>query len=449
MNSDECSCSICEEAFDAGARMPRVLPCGHTYCHECLRQLSAKNFICPEDRSPIRVKSPDDLPKNFALLKLLQTVDSPPRSCRQHNRPFEFVCLPDRRRLCRLCIPFHSGHDVRNEKQSEQEMHSALDILQRTVGEVSQLLDKGSTERQISKLKESLALKRFEVKAKLKDEFEVLRRKLNELEEEASYKTSQTLEQLDIDLAAADELQSSITEISTSWLERSKKAVTSFSACQDDFYAEAEEFENSCFKNLIDLGKQLLDELERLNSTELALLDRRIHDLQFSSENIAAKQQGILQDFHIPEVEPVREVRRASLYAFNDSVYKESMRTLAFKTSQKVDFSGAGSLEDRGVEIAVHLEMHPTLRSLKLVRNKLSKKSMVAIFQALHTNTVLATLNISQNVVTPEALDALLDLLRSNSTLKEVSLQGNCRIPHEYKSKLSRFNTAKRRVNFN
>jgi len=449
MNSEDFSCSICEEAYDAAARLPRVLPCGHTYCHDCLKLLSAKNFICPEDRSPIRVKSPDDLPKNFALLKLLQTPESPQKSCRRHDRALEYICLADRQRLCRLCVPFHSGHDVKNEKETLQEIRSSMDLLHQTLEAVTELLQSGKGERQISKLKEALAMKRFEVKAKLKDEFEEMRRRIAELEEEEAYKLSQAIEQLDTDIVAADELQASMSEISNSWIERSKTAISSFSSCQQDIFAEATAFESGCIKNLLGLGKQLHDELDRLNSTELVMLDRRVQDLGWSRAHFVDKKEEIFQPFNpVPDKIPI-EPKRSPSSDFNDSIFKEAMSALAFKTSERVDFSGAGCIGDRGVEIASHLAGHPTLRSLNLVRNKLTKKSLVSIFQALESNSVLVNLNISQNVLSHEALHALLELLRANSTLKEVSLRGNCRIPYEYKAKLGQFNTGQRRVNFN
>lgn len=41
-------CSICEQKFSAGERRPKVLPCGHSYCLPCVRQLPNKE--CPVDK---------------------------------------------------------------------------------------------------------------------------------------------------------------------------------------------------------------------------------------------------------------------------------------------------------------------------------------------------------------------------------------------------------------
>lgn len=55
---------------------PRLLSCGHTYCHLCLVSLSEANqkesLICPEDQQTIVLPvGVDHLPKNFALLRLI------------------------------------------------------------------------------------------------------------------------------------------------------------------------------------------------------------------------------------------------------------------------------------------------------------------------------------------------------------------------------------------
>ena len=48
-------CTVCMEQFDEEDRCPRLLACGHTFCHTCLTQLlesSAKNdaLTCPKCR---------------------------------------------------------------------------------------------------------------------------------------------------------------------------------------------------------------------------------------------------------------------------------------------------------------------------------------------------------------------------------------------------------------
>ena len=61
-----------------GERVPRLLACGHSICHECLTKLSIRGqiLLCPFDREPTRVHDSGiwGLKKNFALLELLERL---------------------------------------------------------------------------------------------------------------------------------------------------------------------------------------------------------------------------------------------------------------------------------------------------------------------------------------------------------------------------------------
>lgn len=59
-------CSVCVNDLHD----PRMLPCGHTFCMECITQF--KSLLCPHCREPFQ--SAETLPKNFALLERLEGV---------------------------------------------------------------------------------------------------------------------------------------------------------------------------------------------------------------------------------------------------------------------------------------------------------------------------------------------------------------------------------------
>ena len=68
-----------EPYAEAGPHVPRILPCGHSACHDCyarmLRPIVAKGDFkeleCPECRKTTKVLrgKADNLQKNFALLR--------------------------------------------------------------------------------------------------------------------------------------------------------------------------------------------------------------------------------------------------------------------------------------------------------------------------------------------------------------------------------------------
>lgn len=81
--SNVLECRVCEEVFSIdGAKVPRLLHCGHTVCHSCLLRLrpcmSDQQFLlCPFDRQPTGVTDNGvySLKKNFALIELLDRLE--------------------------------------------------------------------------------------------------------------------------------------------------------------------------------------------------------------------------------------------------------------------------------------------------------------------------------------------------------------------------------------
>ena len=78
--SDKPECEICFDPYTStAAKTPRVLSCGHTFCHECLAKCLAplqkarggghKVLSCPQCRETTKVPrgSAEELMKNYAL----------------------------------------------------------------------------------------------------------------------------------------------------------------------------------------------------------------------------------------------------------------------------------------------------------------------------------------------------------------------------------------------
>merc|ERR1719410_1919127 len=58
-------CSVCSEQFSSPTRIPRVLPCGHSFCSICITRLTRDRTIeCPNCRLPC---SASNVRVNFAL----------------------------------------------------------------------------------------------------------------------------------------------------------------------------------------------------------------------------------------------------------------------------------------------------------------------------------------------------------------------------------------------
>ncbi|XP_078531282.1 E3 ubiquitin-protein ligase TRIM23 isoform X2 [Lissotriton helveticus] len=74
-------CGVCEDVFSLqGEKVPRLLLCGHTVCHDCLTRLPlhGRAIRCPFDRQVTELGDSGvwGLKKNFALLELLERLQN-------------------------------------------------------------------------------------------------------------------------------------------------------------------------------------------------------------------------------------------------------------------------------------------------------------------------------------------------------------------------------------
>ena len=68
-------CSICFNEFDLKERLPKALPCGHTFCVICMQDYVVthnSNRKCPLCKQGIACSNAKDIPNNFSLMVLLE-----------------------------------------------------------------------------------------------------------------------------------------------------------------------------------------------------------------------------------------------------------------------------------------------------------------------------------------------------------------------------------------
>lgn len=93
-------CRVCEDVFALqGDKVPRLLLCGHTVCHDCLTRLPVQGcqLYCPFDRQSTELGDSGvwGLKKNFALLELLerlQVLPEPLTKCENESRDDTVRC---------------------------------------------------------------------------------------------------------------------------------------------------------------------------------------------------------------------------------------------------------------------------------------------------------------------------------------------------------------------
>ena len=125
---DTTCCPVCFEHYEeTGNHIPRLLPCTHTLCHQCVGSLIRDaTLTCPQDRQKhIAGNGPLTFPQNKYILKHLkkpkisEEEDSLTaftfQQCHVHGRELSLFCKDSKcqEEICQLChINTHQGHCV-------------------------------------------------------------------------------------------------------------------------------------------------------------------------------------------------------------------------------------------------------------------------------------------------------------------------------------------------
>lgn len=113
------TCEVCSEEYDEGSHTPRLLPCLHTFCSECIVQLitqrSGNDILCPLDRNKhviVSEKGVDTFPKDNTRRDLLEFIGSDDKSkvkckeCTDNNNAI-YRCINCAAFLCTPCYHAH------------------------------------------------------------------------------------------------------------------------------------------------------------------------------------------------------------------------------------------------------------------------------------------------------------------------------------------------------
>jgi hypothetical protein len=128
-------CGICFKGYNHNDKKPMTLPCGHSFCLECIKKLVQHGVIkCPYDKRT-HSTAPENLPVNYQVLTGLPMVTNNPEAagagllntegqpeanvsyCQTHtSKKVKFYCLNDKEMFCSKCILKHTQlkHEVIN-----------------------------------------------------------------------------------------------------------------------------------------------------------------------------------------------------------------------------------------------------------------------------------------------------------------------------------------------
>lgn len=199
MNSNLIICDICSEQFHPNIedKKPRFLPCGHTFCTSCINKLNSTKPECPLDRKEFKMENIKDLPINFHCLKLL---DSFCATCENEVGETSYTCHHCHKRICNQCKKKHFDeykatiegkigdfskfikHYESNANDLKTflitDLQSTRTYIDRTIPKM-----KGKEKQIISSQVVKFYTDHEVILEKIKKEYEIIKDKINELEE--------------------------------------------------------------------------------------------------------------------------------------------------------------------------------------------------------------------------------------------------------------------------
>ena len=121
MSSPDNQCSVCLMDYtDTGDNIPRFLPCHHTLCQSCIKQLletvSGESFDCPECRRKCEAKKGlETFPPNKYIIQQIshRRPTSQLPKCEKHDNRIWLHCINCQKDICPECLSDdHRKHDV-------------------------------------------------------------------------------------------------------------------------------------------------------------------------------------------------------------------------------------------------------------------------------------------------------------------------------------------------
>ena len=99
MSSSNYACSVCDRDYDQDCLKPLVLPCGHSFCKDCLTKVQPKRCpLCRHDWEEIEVDS-----LVFCRQLIRSEIPKAAVTCTDHNIVFIFWCKDCKKALCKAC----------------------------------------------------------------------------------------------------------------------------------------------------------------------------------------------------------------------------------------------------------------------------------------------------------------------------------------------------------
>ena len=191
------TCVVCLEEFEEiGDHIPRLLPCTHTLCESCVKQLIRNQRLeCPECRAKHDAKNEEkSFPQNkYLLIQIkgkpteageLQSKRNEKELCEEHGKELVLFCKETgcQKPICHFCLKKnHRRHDVTDiEDETREVLMKKITFIQNNLKEKMAILS--DTKNDVKRKKEVCFNDLEKGRNQIKDEID---KQFDEMEKEA------------------------------------------------------------------------------------------------------------------------------------------------------------------------------------------------------------------------------------------------------------------------
>jgi len=419
-------CVLCSNNYDFEKHLPRFLSCGHTYCSFCLEYIIANgNSICPSDHTPIATTSVLEIPKNKVLLKLLKAPL--PEKCSEHKKDLEFFCFQDNQKVCSKCALFgdHKEHDIKPLEDLNEEIEKRileLNALKQGICQVEADLE-GNLMLSVEKIQNNFQAKKDQLLEFLSKEFQKLKKRLSKLETVAFQALNKNFEYIEEQIFTCKEVPKLVDSKARNWKDRIAEVLSMVEAKRENPNYTAFELFSPSNQKLFQSGNSILKDLKTIKDLQIGTLEELVESLTVSVSRdkvfeickvSPAKEVLLLDSSSIPS-KPLYE------HSFEEALWEEEFSKLKSQTSEVVDFSKVGDLNQKLRETIPFVTQHTKLKSLNLSCTNIPSSVAVDLLKAVASLPDLESVDLSYNALNTEVLEAVQKLRRGIS----MKIKGN------------------------
>ncbi|XP_044067033.1 E3 ubiquitin-protein ligase TRIM39-like [Siniperca chuatsi] len=232
-SSEDLTCAICLTIFTD----PVNLPCGHSFCRECITHVLSSQTQCPNCRTAVPTEA-TCLPTSHLLKSLAEKAKEAERMkrergeekaqvaelCPEHEEKLKLFCVTDQQLACIICRDGerHEGHKFKPIREAavslRQELERGMENLSDDILATESL---ANTQREVmTKTKEKSEQLKTHIHRQFEEMHQFLRKREDEIknelkhkEEDAVEKMSESLNAIETALSESRELQGKVTSV--------------------------------------------------------------------------------------------------------------------------------------------------------------------------------------------------------------------------------------------